>query len=202
MKMRNQEHEDSNIIGYRSFRSMKKKILAVVVLTIFIMMLTSLYLPFCKFEMFQISRMYDYKAELYVKLMYFRKGRTFNAIGKNGDSISIRLGWDDCIYVKLGNEEKKLKVDKVEEILYRNFMVERHDYLDENGKHIMVSPTVIRDADPDSTYYGASFEDCHNNFIHIFKQQDNLPYGGHEYGMNVKIDSWRFSSGNNNYFDY
>lgn len=50
---------------------------------------------------------------IYKKMMFITKGRTFNATCRNGEKFTIHLWWDNCVYIKKGETEKRILVYKM-----------------------------------------------------------------------------------------
>lgn len=101
---------------------------------------------------------------------------------------------------KKGNTEKKIHVQKILNTRWTN---KRDSVVREKvpgGGYIIWAYTIS--ADKDTTFNGVRFEDINKNYIVIYKQTDDLPYGRQKYGIDIEIENWKCKSGNDNFFDY
>lgn len=203
MKMKNLVQKDSNMNGHLYFKS-------VIFWSVFISVVLSIfaigYVPFCKLDTEQgpdyypTFDLYIQRAMAYKKKMYLYKGRSFNATCHDGEKLIVHLGWDNCIHAKKGNTEKKIHVQKILNTRWTNKRdsVEREKV--PGGGYIIWAYTIS--ADKDTTFNGVRFEDINKNYIVIYKQTDDLPYGRQKYGIDIEIENWKCKSGNDNFFDY
>lgn len=198
METKNQVRKTLTMNGYLSFKKIRMLIIPFIIIVIF----TWSYYPFCKINMIEpyydtITNTRDYIIDYeermmkYKKMMFVTKGMSFEAICNEREKITIDIGWNNCIYIKKGNEVKKLLVDKMRYLYYANLRFRS------GGCHIIERP-----ADEDSTYTIIQFLDTQKNTINLYRQKDHLPYGGKKYGFSIHVDSWKYSSGHYNYFDY
>jgi len=110
MKMKNLVRKDSNMNKHISF---KQKIFWSVFISVIISIFAIGYVPFCKLDTEQgpdyypTFDLYIQRAMAYKKKMYLYKGRSFNATCRDGEKLTVHLGWDNCIYAKKGTLKRK-----------------------------------------------------------------------------------------------
>lgn len=179
-----------NIIGHLSF---KRIIFSSIIISIFAIG----YFPFYTLDMLKLDDeewiyLNDCISE-YMDKMYLIKGRSFNATSHDGERFTVHLGWDNCVYVKKGETEKKILVNKIFNAGWTNKIYHF------SGSFIIIDKIQDRD----TTFGGVSFWDINDSVrLRIYKQPDGLPYGRQKYGFDVNIENWKFKSGRDNYFDY
>lgn len=179
--------------------SFKKTAAFLICLTAVIVFIIGYY-PFCKFNMLESEydtsagfkeKVLDYvqRTEKYVKRMYLTKGKSFEITCHRGEKITVTLGWDNYVYIKKGNEEKKFAVKKIMDFYAKAPVLKRSGnsyYVDENTRR---------------EFFGTDLKNK-NYFVHIYEQPDDLPFGKQKYGFVILAENWTLMSGHINLFDY
>lgn len=179
--------------------SFKKTAVFLICLTAIIVFVIGYY-PFCKFKMLESEydtsagfreKTLDYiqRAEKYAKLMYLTKGKSFEITGHRGEKITVLLGWNNYVYIKKGNEEKKFAVKKIMDFYAKAPVLKR------SGNSYWVDEKTRRE------FFGTELKNKDDR-VYIYEQPDDLPFGNQKYGFVILVDNWTLMSGHINLFDY
>lgn len=160
------------------------------------------YYPFCKLNMLEsdyetpngvYENVHDriHYIKKYMKMMYVTKGKLYEFVDHNGKRVSVQMGWDNCIHIKKGNEEKIISVKRMQYFHGKAPILNRH------GDSIVIDKNIYREFNGTELMGNKS-----DDRVCIYKQPNDLPFGNQKYGFVINAEDWTLMSGQVNLFDY